>query len=90
MRRKCLTLRTAAFALSWSLFTPQHAPAQVQPVPAPALAAPPVIVVQPNDQMAGYGDDVTFTVVASEAAVSYEWRKDGRALADYANMAGAN
>ena len=90
MRKKCLTFCTAAFALSWSLLTPQHAPAQVQPVPAPTLAAPPVIVVQPNDQMAGYGDDVAFTVVASEAAVGYEWRKDGRALTDYANVAGAN
>jgi len=46
-------------------------------------------VVQPTDQTASHGADVTFAVLASGTALGYEWRKDGEGLADYGNVAGA-
>lgn len=53
------------------------------------VAAVPIIVTSPADQTADYGANVQFTVRAQGAA-RYQWRKDGRDLADYDNVAGAH
>ena len=48
----------------------------------PAVATVPVIEVHPQAQSAVLGGGVTFSVVASGTpAPSYQWRKDGTALA---------
>ena len=80
----------AALGLSWSLLTPQHAPAQAQPASGVNFIAPPVVVAQPVDQTADYGADVAFTVTASGTPLGYQWRKNGTDLADYGNVAGAH
>jgi len=63
---------------------------QAADVPNVAIVvAPPVLLREPANQTADYGDNVTFTVMA-EGATRYQWRKDGRDLADYDNVVGAH
>jgi len=49
----------------------------------------PTITIQPSHQTADYGGNVTFTFTASGAKLRYQWRKDGKELADYGNVSGA-
>jgi hypothetical protein len=51
---------------------------------------PPSITTQPVSRLAGVGTGSTFTVVASGTApLSYQWTKNGSALADGGNVSGA-
>ena len=50
------------------------------PPPAPVVTAP-AITSQPVDASANEGDTVTFTVVASGTGLSYQWKKNGDAIA---------
>jgi hypothetical protein len=51
-----------------------------------ALGSPPVITTQPQSQSVGGGNPVTFTVAANSATpLSYQWRRNGQALAGATN-----
>lgn len=50
------------------------------PPPPPVVVAP-VITTQPVDASADTGSTVTFTVVASGDALTYQWKKSGTAIA---------
>jgi hypothetical protein len=54
-----------------------------------AVAVVPAIVEQPAAQEVDYGSDMSFTVTAQGSPLAYQWRKNGRDLADYENVAGA-
>lgn len=55
------------------------------------LAADPGILVEPTDQVAMAGATATFTVVASGTSpFNYQWLKNGTAIANSANISGAN
>src|SRR5512138_1884557 len=49
--------------------------------PPPSVPATPAIVTQPTDQTTAAGATVTFAVVASGAALEYQWNRDGAPLA---------
>ncbi len=48
----------------------------------PPCTAPPTIAQQPADQEACVGDTVSFTVVSSDPAVFYQWRRGNTDLTD--------
>ena len=45
------------------------------------VTAPPQITTQPVDQTVAYGDDATFTVVASGTSPTYQWYRNGNPIA---------
>jgi hypothetical protein len=53
------------------------------------IAAQPTITSQPQNQLICPGSDATFTIVALEPGLTYQWRKDGVNLTNGANIAGA-
>ena len=53
------------------------------------VAAPSTITSQPQNQLVCPGTDVTFTVVATEPGLTYQWRKDGVNLTNGGNISGA-
>ena len=58
--------------------------AAIEPSPANegyATASQPGIVAGPEDVVATFGTDVTFSVVASGSGVAYQWRRNGVAIA---------
>jgi hypothetical protein len=55
-----------------------------------ASAIAPTITSQPADQTADYGDNLTLSVSATGVPLHFQWRKNGKNLADYDNVAGAH
>ena len=70
----CFTALVLASLLSGCIFDSNGQP------PASATASGPGITTQPASQTVNQGASVTFTVVASDPAASYQWLKDGVAL----------
>jgi uncharacterized repeat protein (TIGR03803 family) len=56
-----------------------------------SINSPLQITHQPETQLAFLGDDVTFSVATyGSLPVSYQWRKNGRSLADGGSVSGSN
>ena len=53
------------------------------------VTPPPTITSQPQNQLICPGTNATFTVVASEPGLTYQWRKNGVNLTNGGNIAGA-
>ncbi|HEX6849324.1 MAG TPA: immunoglobulin domain-containing protein [Chitinophagaceae bacterium] len=53
-----------------------------------SVAAPPTITSQPQNQIVCPGADATFSIVATEPGLTYQWRKDGVALINGGNIDG--
>ncbi|HEV8272575.1 MAG TPA: immunoglobulin domain-containing protein [Chitinophagaceae bacterium] len=52
------------------------------------VVAPPTITSQPQNQLLCPGSNATFTIVATEPGLTYQWRKDGVNLTNGGNIAG--
>jgi hypothetical protein len=74
--------------------SPSPTPAPPPPAPAPAPPPPPVpqpgalglaILVQPIDRTVSVGATASFSVTASGTSLSYQWRRNGTAIAGATN-----
>ena len=54
-----------------------------------SVAVPPTITSQPQNQLLCPGTNATFTIIATEPGLTYQWRKDGIDLSNGGNIAGA-
>ncbi len=78
------TVESAAATLHVAASTPAPGPSPAPapgPSPAPAPASGPAITSQPADASAITGSTATFSVAATGSSLSYQWKKNGVAIA---------
>ncbi len=76
--------KAAAWAVVQALFAGCGGGGSASPAPSPAPApapAAPTISAQPTDATVLTGDTATFSVTASGTGVTYQWKKNGTAIA---------
>jgi hypothetical protein len=83
MKKQIPSIIALALITGWVVFAGTTAPAQ----PADSLdqSAFPMIIAQPTDQCVPLGSSATFTVVATNGPLTYQWLREGVPIAGQTN-----